>query len=51
MPHEGDNVTTQQILETMRTFQAEVATSKFEIVVSRANNTEPMKICAGICNK
>jgi len=40
VPHGGDNVTTQQILETMRALQAEVATSRFEIAASRADNEE-----------
>jgi len=36
----GDNVTTQQIMETMCALQAEVATSRVEIAASRANNAE-----------
>jgi len=40
MPPGGDNVTTQQILETMRALQVEVAASRVEIAASRADNEE-----------
>jgi len=40
VPPGGDNVTTQQILETMCALQAEVAASRVEIVASRADNEE-----------
>jgi len=40
VPLGGDNVTTQQILETMRALQAEVAASRVEIAASRADNEE-----------
>jgi len=40
VPPGGDSVTTQQILETMRALQEEVAASRVEISASRANNAE-----------
>jgi len=40
VPPGGDNVTMQQILETMCALQAEVATSRVEIAASRADNEE-----------
>jgi len=43
VPPGGDNVTTQQILETMRALQAEVAASRVEISMSRADNAKLRK--------
>jgi len=40
VPSGGDNVSTQQILETMRALHVEVATSRVEISRSRADNEE-----------
>ena len=40
VPRGGDNVTTQQILETMSALQAEVVASRVVIVASRVNNEE-----------
>jgi len=39
-PPGGDNVTTQQLLETMRALQEAVAASRVEIAASRADNEE-----------
>jgi len=38
MPARGDNVTTQQLMETMRAFQEAVAASRVEIAASHADN-------------
>ena len=40
MPPGGDNLTTQQILDTMRALQAEVAVSRDQIFASRADNAK-----------
>ena len=39
-PTGGDNVSTQQLLETRRTFQEAVVASRVEIAASRADNEE-----------
>ena len=40
VPPRGENVTTQQVLETIGALQAEVAASRVEIAASRADNEE-----------
>ena len=40
VPPGGDNVTMQQLMETMRALQEAVATSRVEIVASQADNEE-----------
>jgi len=43
VPLGGDNVTMQQVMETMHALQEAVATSRVEIVTSQANNEELCK--------
>jgi len=40
VPPRGDNVTMQQLMETMRALQEQVATSRAEIATSQADNEE-----------